>query len=1006
MAYNALAQDLHETASNASGSDASEPSPRPNRLSFQRLSLDVANLGGSNYMGAAKIADQPSPVSLGSVIRSLGPASAAASYDMLEHDDFALPDPAHNDTSSRPVLSRSSSRYRHVHSASPEPIIQSPVSARPVPLRHPTPDLQSLQGAYVGNVERLEKSAEHLSMTSDIGEELRKLKLEQKRQSSVGSASPTRKFSTSSLSNSIIGVNTIARSSGYSPAGYIVSPRGSIMSASSSQAAARVRSGSVASRLAQVPEPENEDLAATQFQNFSSPPILPAPEPSTHFLGDHNAQFPDAGQSQPTDNEIPEDRPGTAGSTDTYRQSTALFKDFDGVHFTTHTKKAPPSHRVSLSKPPLARESKSFNHPASGKNMVYYPAPVPMVLNLPQRLSKRPANPEPDRRRTQVIDTLPADARKSGAWLPPIDGIESPEQRQSKRLSELPPQLRASVFFEQQPTQLDIQIKQNSAVATLDSILDAAAEAPVSAFTDHPIAGHVGSEVYGKSKLKKSSKPKADKKADKKRQSIGKPLDVRHSMAAPQIDIHDIPQDGGNQIEAHAAENSGESTPFRKSYDGDATGPRNSTVNFHDDGSRLDHDNERNEDGREGSNSPTDDEDEEEETYVGKPTTLLAELQMRKQEQKQRNRTAATAFPNGMHSTLLELDAVAQHQRQTRNQKHITLAWEDPGIADQQEPDDEDVPLAVLFPKNVQADENRPMGLMEKLQLEENEPLSRRRARIRGEPPVIRNPSPQKRSSMYTLDLPNLRNDDDDDDGEEETLAQRARRLKAHEAAAAGGSTSNDFASELLGQFGAKEEPEAAKEATPPTELEEETLGQRRKRLQAEAQARAAAGGGTEVTPVAENIAPPVKSRHSMANILQAHPARHQINNPYINGNAPRQSSQPAFRLQPQPIPNRMSMNTTQQPPYGNGYGNVNGNNSTKYAMNLSSHLPLGSAGAYGNGYGKGYGNGTQYYPTGINNLGTGLAYGYEPHMAAQQSAVIDSGQRDMIDRWRQSVRE
>ncbi|PGH18608.1 hypothetical protein AJ79_00387 [Helicocarpus griseus UAMH5409] len=1035
MEYNAVSQcDDRDDRDDAS--DTSDSPSHPSRPEFQKLTLDIGNLGGPSYMNTAKIGDQPSPVSLGSVIRSLGPAPANSyePYDMLDEDDYTAavadpgdtstvtnislpPGPPPQPTSSSPSHNYnynttttnnngSSSDRRHTAAtpASPdEPVIHSPVSARPVPLRHPTPDLQSLQGAYVGNVERLEKSAETLNSTSDIGEELRKLKLEQKRPSlssagsyagadPLGSTSPTRKFSTSSLSNSIIGVNNAARSSGYSPGGYVSSPKGSIMSVSSSQGnASRVRSGSIASRLAKVPEPENEDQPSPSYETPYIAPVLPPPE---LHLYDSQLQQPPVPNNQTQHGylDIPEEeeRPTTAGSTDTYRQSTILFKDFDGVHFTPHPRERASHRRVSLTKPPLARESRSFDNPPPGQNMVYYPAPVPMVLNLPQKLSKRNPDPIHEKRRSHVISTLQPNARKSAAWLPAPEEKEAVDKGHMKKISELPPQLRASAFFEQPSVQLDIQVKQNSAVATLDSILDAAAQAPVSAFTDHPIAGHVGAEVYGKPKVRKSAKPKAEKaekadKAEKKGKNV-----LRKSPGA-----RDSVMQQSNETEGRAAEGSEEVTPFKESYEGDGAVRDYLGVDLPNDPGQGDN-SERDEGrGSDNSNDEEDDdseeeeEDEEEETYTGPPTTLLAELQMRKQELKQRSRTAATAFPAGMHSTLLELDAVAQHQRKTRNQKQITLAWEDPGIAERNEPDDEDVPLAVLFPKNIQSDENRPMGLMEKLQLEENEPLSRRRARIRGEPLIPRNsPSPLNRAGAGAADD---NNNNDAEEEEEETLAQRARRLKAEEAAA---QLSQEFTNELLSQFGAKstDEPSEAADKTKDKQqpqqsspTEEETLGQRRRRLQAEK----AAG-------MAEGSFLATKQRHSMANILQAHPAR--------NGGV---AAAGGARLQPQQVPNRMSVGMMQQQAYGG--------NGTKYAMNLSSHPAMGYGHAHGAGAGTGMG---VHHPPMMgmgmamnNGLGTGMpyanGYGYEPHTSTAQQGMppIDSGQRDIIDRWRQSVR-
>ncbi|EER39820.1 conserved hypothetical protein [Histoplasma capsulatum H143] len=966
MEYNAISQsdENDEMASDASVSDISEASPNKIHQAFEKITLDLDNLGGSRFMKVARIDDQPSP-SLGSVMRSLGSASTH-SYDLLDEDDydttathgdlangFVQANHINNDsqsssssnhrTSLNSNFDSSASNYLQNATTVPpaEPLIRSPVSACPVPLCHPTPDLQSLQGAYVGNVERLEKSAETLSTSSNIGEELRKLKQEQTRLSVAasgravdphpfGPGSPASEIFTSSQSNSIIGINTTARSSGYSPGDYVAPQKNAAMLASSSQTdapASRVRSSSVALRLAGFPEPENEDQSTQPHEPLSAPPFLPPLELPQHDLVDNQQlQQPLApDHPQPTyDENVSEERSPTPGSTDTYRQSKSLFKDFD----------------------------ESF----------------------------------------------------------------APHQKRGVRM--------------------DIEIKQNSAVATLDSILDASALAPVSAFTDHPIAGQVGSEVYGKPKTKKKLQPLPGKQG--KNGSRKSPAD-RDSVMLSRSELSTIEQEGDHETEGHATEGSNEVTRFRDSYEGDQD--RVGSY-LHNDMKQRDC-GERNEDrlgGNENSSGSNDEdneqeeeeeeEEEEEATYVGAPTTLLAELQIRKQEQKQRNRTAATAFPNGMHSTLLELDAVAQHQRETRNQKHVTLAWEDPVIAERNEPDDEDVPLAVLFPKNVQNDENRPLGLMEKLALEENEPLSRRQARIRGEPYVgkaRKSPISMQRGSTVFLSTSDLNangnnnNGEEDEEEEGETLAQRARRLKSEEV---NERLSRDFTNELLSQFGAAsiDEPHSSTEqskdpqpqpADSTERPEEETLGQRRRRLQAEkAQAAeaegAGAGAGAGITgTVQNNITATVaaKQRHSMASVLQAHPARSGGNNLYLNngarfGNAMRHSHSHQIPLNGIPANTSTTMNMQQQ--QQQSYGGK----STKYAS-------MGYG--YGHVNGAGMGNGMQYTTmTGMSDLGTGLSYGngygYPNAINAGSGArageaIIDPGQRDIIDRWRQSVR-
>jgi hypothetical protein len=157
--------------------------------------------------------------------------------------------------------------------ASPPPLAQPVPAQSPeksnVDLRHPIPDLQSLQGAYVGNIERLEDHAERMSESgSDLGEEIRRLHTELKRSDSRRQSfdQPARQFSTrsrgvstSSHAASIVDLNGNARWGGYSPGGYVTSPGGSLRSGSISTPSApiqRQRSESKASRLGQVVHPD------------------------------------------------------------------------------------------------------------------------------------------------------------------------------------------------------------------------------------------------------------------------------------------------------------------------------------------------------------------------------------------------------------------------------------------------------------------------------------------------------------------------------------------------------------------------------------------------------------------------------------------------------------------------------------------------------------------------------------------------------------------------------
>lgn len=293
--------------------------------------------------------------------------------------------------------------------------------------------------------------------------------------------------------------------------------------------------------------------------------------------------------------------------------------------------------------------------------------------------------------------------------------------------------------------------------------------------------------------------------------------------------------------------------------------------------------------------------------FYAQPTTLLAELQLRKLQQKSRNRTAATAFPNGMHSTLLELDAVAQVEKAKRQGQRTRLAWEDPSLKaqdDQREDEDEDVPLGVLYPTKTglvnrikggtAADWDRPLGLIERREMEDNEPLSRRRNRLRGVSPerALRAHAQQQRQEqlLYEAQAANAQREQGEPDADE-PLAQRLQRpwqKKALDGALGDvADESKDrsvFADELLGQLDIKDgskTPEPAitetNEETPRAkpveqgEEEEETLGQRRARLQREREANPQQGNVSDNAPP-NTARPNLRPSASMANLLTPNP--------------------------------------------------------------------------------------------------------------------------------------
>ena len=940
MAYQSLLSREYEPLIDSDLSPPDSPSRHPPYALLSSPMETQAEDRGSDV-------DNKGPPSAGDHLESMlqSMISAGARYEMVEDDDYELPD---NDMEFAPV--RSPTNSVGVNEASFQPqqeshdSIQMPKPLpRPIPvrtvsregtMRHPTPDLQSLRGAYVGNVERLERSAERLSMSSDIGEQLRKIRVEQKRSESRKSSlahtesgaqmpAASRKFSTSSnVSNSILGINSVARSGGFSPSAYVTSPINSLRSPSWTHHSIRDRSSSHEDRLmTQISEPEREGRPLDSPISVRSIPVIKPPKPPPHGLQlveDESVSAADSQSQAPSDEpplpnpqdhhdepaEYP-DRPPTTASTDTHRQATNLFADFDGVHITprrdfSQESQSSLQQQVPLAQPLLANNAQPHSDPPAGENMVYYPAPVPMMLNLPQKLSRLPPTNQREKRRTQMLETLNPNAKKPAAWLPDVLEVDDGEpainttskthkidSRQS--MANLPPQLRASMFFEHQSLHQDVKVKGGSAVATLDSILDASAFAPVSAFTDHPIVGHVGSEVYGKppdtaespgtqaahrksrnslNLLKKRHSSSTLLRFDRNSHYSALSLGKRRDSSAPQLAPNDV------DTSTAAVEQYDSKWPGSPREDAESSGHSDEDNEF------LDAEEDFDENDREGLA----DDGEDVDAYSGPPTTLLAELQLRKQQQKQRNRSAATAFPQGMHSTLLQLDAVAQIEKQSRKYKHIKLAWEDPNTQHpgRENEDDEDIPLGVLYPREHmvnrvlgQLDEERPLGLIAKRALEDNEPLSHRRARLRGVLPPQR-PGPYHQVSSHSFNAPGLHDPLGNKEGagvdEGETLGQRSRRLK--ELSEVARPISADFASEVLSQFGGLEAPHLKEESKTPDP--EETLGQRRKRLQAERQAqpRQASGDNCKEINDSNTAHQPVKHRRSLADILQAHPIK------------------------------------------------------------------------------------------------------------------------------------
>lgn len=857
---------------------------------------------------------------------------------------------------------------------------------------------------------------------SDIGEEIRKMKQEQdraSRRSSLASqregrqpsisavlSNRSRNASTSSYANSIVDINTAARWGGYSPGGFVTSPTASVSRVSSFR------------RPSGMPEPVQEgrplDSPLASPSSYFSPSrrasqqsLAPDNEEmtgnhddhQTHAPEEHDDEWDNTQHQHEEEREEPEDtpvlqvqnnnedyepgkeyRPATPPerpqSADTFRQARSLFKDFDGVHFSPTTaefveldKDGKEVNRVSsqqfqqeVLQRQFAQQARPMSYarlaPPPGENMVFYPAPVPRMLNLPKRLSQGPSMLIQAKRRSEALGAIPADARKSAPWLPALDfehvdpeqsgGPTSPglgvpasperlspaKQRQSMfnprmsrmSMANLPPQLRASVFFDQEGVQTDVRIKSESAVATLDSILAASVNAPVSVFMDHPFAGNTR-DIYAKEPRARRSTTLIDlaKTTDiplgdetrrhtraassgvfarpvsmlQKRNSItsmltdlgnpgGKKLKKRNSRMSLATDLGLHTGEGAadmRESEEEAAEHETEMSVLNQPREGELAG-------------------EEYDDYEEGQL------DETHPMFV-QPTTLLAELQLRKAQQKTRNRNAGTAFPNGMHSTLLELDAVAQIEKAKRQGQRTRLAWEDPAVrAREEELEDEndDVPLGVLYPernglvnrgKGQQSDWDRPLGLIERREMEDNEPLSKRRNRLRGV-----SPDRDLRMRAYQMRQEELMAQSqaepaEDEESANEPLAQRLQRLKQKKVLdSALGDVADEtkgesaFTDDILSHFGGLGVTEKSKTPEPPkadeasqvtTEgtstpravprdggEEEETLGQRRARLQRE---REESGQPRNVSDP-NTIRPQLRQSTSMANLLSAHPVQ------------------------------------------------------------------------------------------------------------------------------------
>lgn len=648
-----------------------------------------------------------------------------------------------------------------------------------------------------------------------------------------------------------------------------------------------------------------------------------------------------------------------------YRPATSasgvgdLFKDFDGVHFDTENPEAPGyplrnQHPLPPPPPvhnPQYRQSQAYPRPQShhsgsqaSSGLVFYPAPVPAMLNLPPTLSK--ARPNNRNSRHLAADAIepPANNRRSVAYPGPTASAPQQEKDLHRRsvatmngdhqlnnrrsLANLPPALRASQFFDSQLPAIVPDLKEESAVATLDSILDASTRASAVAFTDHPSSasytharsrstatqlGNYRNSVAFNVKLHPGESPRSSMEGNEN-------PDHHHYNHHP-----DDEDDAGSHLNPETGEYY---DPTRFSGVSDEFGGL--------------------------SGDPS---------QQAVPTTLLAELESRKAQLRLRNRTAASAFPRGIRSTLLQLDAVAQVQQQHRRVKKTHLAWEEPDDGPDEEEKDEDVPLGLLFSVSPgvqkRRDEEVPLGLLMKKEMEDAEPLSKRRERLR----LQNGGAMQTPQSMRMLDVPGLGETAEEEEVEGETLKERMKRLKEKQQF---GSGTLDI--DLMSDKGRSQQEEPKPEV-------EETLAQRRRRLQREREQEANSAALKRESVVLQQE---VKNRRNMADLLHARPM----------GMAVRPNS--FYSVQSGGVGGANGSFGHLQQGYGQGYGQGMGGMN----MGMGGYNRAGP-GLIGRGAGAMGGMGAGAMGMGGGMMGGGGIMGGE---------VSDPKQMEMVERWRASV--
>ena len=737
-------------------------------------------------------------------------------------------------------------------------------------------------------------------------------------------------------------------------------------------------------------EPLNEHVVSSSARKASpSSAHLPPPPLHHHELGDGSEGLVHESSAR-VDHVAEPSRAATPNSVDNEQRPDSLFVGFDGVHYLSQR---PPSTTYPMSTV-QAPESSNAQHPdqiarsngpPSDPNRVFYPAPVPTILRLPPKLSKLPSAAERERRRRAALSAMPDHMRKSAVWLKEDTAQSSATRRsQASGLKKLPPQLRASAFFEQLGTTPHVNAQGASPTEALEMMLEASAYAPVTAFTDHPYTERLNADM--RKQVQRRDKKRASQTQNDKSSSNNDLLGAHHSshLNARQLRTDSFADSAslGPSTAANTCSDGmlgqGRTSPLNgqqplseassEALSRTASPSGNQLQDDSVEATQAPGDEDRDERGEDQDSD--DDVDSESVEFDGPPITLLAELQMRKAQQKRRNKTAATAFPNGMRSTLLELDAVTQVQQTSRKKTNVKLAWEDGEATGSSNVDDEDIPLGLLVGGGDNARQSmiQPFGLVQQQVMEENEPLSSRRVRLKGMANNASNLSFVQGQRASTAHIPPTPSAGDPilDQEEDETLAQRIRRIKAEDQAADTAlSQSAPISADISG---------VRSEVVVPSEPHgdaEETLGRRRQRLRNQALKDSR-------HPSAENQASERKitARTSMADILSQHPIR-----------APRQSSSEIPPFHPSSVrhqggPKPYLMNGIQSSPSMTAH--------QSFPSNIFSANPAGSF--YQNNF-PGYNPYFAMHPAGQNLAPDRM-----------MDPLLDAHQRDMIDRWRQDV--